>query len=356
MTDSNVTPDDLESDPVESASFCGDCVVYGADDFDDDRIVTVSIGKHRKWKRWHQTTHQTSISEMFADIANGGHAERGDKDVSLLFPGELSGARRICEAVTKLDLIMLDYETAGVTFDDVLDAVRSRDLTAMVWTSHSHDDDDPRIRLLLPLSESYVIDQPLSIERRKLHWRMTYDAVAESFVLPYDVTGGELNRAMYLPAHPRGRPWRMAANVGRCLTVPAVELPPEVIRPPREPYTGPVVGSLDIKKMIRRYGDRMDLVSYVRDIGWPVRFDSDEKLGIDCPRRYLPDGHSKGAQKSDTGCIVSTTPDGHAFIKCSHAHCSDIKTSELLALIVNSLDVDVCATLPSYIFETTNDH
>jgi hypothetical protein len=322
----------------------GDCRVYGsyADDPEPDRLMTVAIGPHRFCKRWHQYQTRIGRRELLSRMAEAHRVER-HKDRFLMFPGELAGARRLAEAVVSLEGIFLDYEGDGITFAAVSEALLDSGLTGLAWTSHSHKAGDERGRIFLPLSEPYVVDRSLPLERRKALWKVRYDSVGNSLGLPFDPTGSTIERAMYTAAHPPGAPFGMVMTVGRCLVLPDIDLPPERERTYLAPRKeGVAVANEELRRAFGRLliedCDRFDVCGYLDSIGWEChRWDGPDKVTITCPNQHE---HSDPDKIGGTVALSPNEQQDTASITCRHAHCSHIRPSDHLAMIAEAIEID----------------
>jgi hypothetical protein len=97
-----------------------------------------------------------------------------------------------------------------------------------------------------------------------------------------------------------------------------------------------------IGRFLRRFSERFAAADFVESIGWDVFSRPDEgKVVIRCPLERL---HSNfGEVDEDPGCVAvnaDASDGGHAFLKCQHQHGASHRTSDLLAKIIEQLNLD----------------
>jgi hypothetical protein len=324
----------------------GDAIVHGSPRGGPDRLMTIAIAPNRFCKRWDQFQWRGSRDDLLLRLAHE-HRILETKDAFLLFPGQLDGARRTMDAVVSIEGIFLDYEGDGITIDRVNEALLNSGYTGCAWSTHSHREGDERGRIFLPLATPWIVDASQPLERRKAEYAARYVAIAESFGLPFDRTGSDLNRAMYTASHRPNAPWSMVLSYGErsFITMPDV-----VLRPERERVaasarskSGGVV-TVDQKAVaawslfLREYGSRFDISSFIEAIGWEVvKHAGAGKAVIACPNA---DEHSDPTAKEGCVALSPGAHQQHASITCRHAHCADIRPSEFLAMIESQIEID----------------
>lgn len=179
------------------------------------------------------------------------------KDVGF-FIGGLAEKRKVAFR----QLLVLDIDEGG---DDALDNVRAwlKGRTYIIHSTHSSTVDEPRYRVVAPLSRIVVADEYGGI-MRILH---------EKFNLPIDVATFDFNRIMFLPSVPKDMDYFFETQNGEPIDVSAlldenddwrnlsdVEIPKKVqVQDPK--YKGGIVGAFCAKVSIR---EAMD--TYLSDV------------------------------------------------------------------------------------------
>lgn len=166
--------------------------------------LKISYGTSRFSKRWTNTTttwaelterlattHRTS--ETVAQYKRVSKPEQGEvKDVGGFVAGHLSGGRRKKGRVLERSIVTLDVDFAGEGFAERV-AEELADTAYCLYSTHSHTDDNPRLRLLIPLSNAVKATayEPLA---RKVAEQIGIDL--------FDDTTYEAHRLMYWPSTP----------------------------------------------------------------------------------------------------------------------------------------------------------
>lgn len=114
------------------------------------------------------------------------------KDVGGFVGGALKDSRRKAENVANRTLITLDMDSIDITTDEIWDLVTLfYGYESVIYSTHSHTPDSPRLRLVFPLARAVYPDEYQAISRR----------VADDIGLKYfDETTYEPSRLMYWPS------------------------------------------------------------------------------------------------------------------------------------------------------------
>jgi putative DNA primase/helicase len=170
-----------------------------------DKKITISTGRSREEKRWKnktllwsdllerlKKTHRTSETET--DYHAAPKSRRDEiKDIGGFVGGNISGGRRKKGAVTFRTLVTLDVDYAKNDFDVWGLFKMLYDCAACVYSTHSHTEESPRLRIVLPLDRE--IDPE---EYQPLARRIAGDLDIEIF----DNTTFQPERLMYWPSTP----------------------------------------------------------------------------------------------------------------------------------------------------------
>lgn len=170
-----------------------------------DKKITVSFGKSREEKRWKNKkllwsellerlseTHYTSETEN--EYLNSPKSRRDEiKDIGGFVGGNISGGRRKKGAVTFRTLVTLDIDYADADFA-VWDLFKMMyDAAACIYSTHSHTEDTPRLRIVIPLDREIDAEEYQPLARK-----IAGDLDIEIF----DNTTFQPERLMYWPSTP----------------------------------------------------------------------------------------------------------------------------------------------------------
>lgn len=145
----------------------------------NDRRLAISVGNSRKSINWQKTDMLWSefveklripqrTPEKLEEYLNMPAAQQGSlKDIGGFVGGTLSGPHRKADSVTGRDLITLDLDNiaAGET-DNVLRKIDALGIAYAVYSTRSHADWKPRLRVILPLDKTVSADQYEPIARK----------------------------------------------------------------------------------------------------------------------------------------------------------------------------------------------
>jgi predicted P-loop ATPase len=163
--------------------------------------LRIAIGKSRHDKRyvnkeisWQtlvdklSNTHYTA--ETSADFLKA-KKERQDeiKDIGGFVGGHLTGGRRLVGNVTSRSLLTFDADFASVDFWEQFCLQYSCE--ALVYSTHKHLPESPRLRLVIPLSREVFVDEYMAIMRQM---------AADIGINMFDHTSYQAHRLMYWPS------------------------------------------------------------------------------------------------------------------------------------------------------------
>lgn len=173
-----------------------------------DGDLVVSLGKNRNDTAWKNTTMRWSVlAAKLADSRETSEthkeflgltkdAQDQIKDIGGFVGGFLKDGRRLKANVTGRQIVTLDADYADSGFwDSVQDLMIDwSDFAALLYSTHKHSPDKPRLRLIVPLSKEVGPEEYEAIARKLA------DAVG---IEAFDDTTYEVNRLMYWPSHSR---------------------------------------------------------------------------------------------------------------------------------------------------------
>lgn len=169
-----------------------------------DKLITIAEGRYRQEKRWKNKdilwsaivsrlseTHRTSETAAEYKAAK---KDRQDeiKDIGGFVGGHIAGGRRKKGAVTFRSLITLDIDYGNIDAWECYKLLY--DSAAAIYSTHSHTEEKPRLRLIIPLADELEPDQYEPVARK-----IASDLDIEIF----DNTTFQEERLMYWPSTPK---------------------------------------------------------------------------------------------------------------------------------------------------------
>lgn len=170
----------------------------------NDRMLVISVGNSRKSTNWVRTEIMWSefvnrlrtpqrTPETIEEYLNMTKAQQGQlKDIGGFVGGALNGTQRKAKNVTGRDLVTLDLDNiASGETDNVLRTIDSLGAGYAVYSTRSHAEFRPRLRVIMPLDRTVTADEYEPIARK----------LASYIGLEMcDPTTFEASRLMYWPA------------------------------------------------------------------------------------------------------------------------------------------------------------
>ena len=164
-----------------------------------DGQVAIATGRSRHETAWKNRTatwsklverfaKTTRTSESFAEYQKSSKRQQTEtKDVGGFVGGSVKQGRRSNRTMITLDLDFIETTSEAVWTDITV----AHDFACVVYSTHSHKPDEPRLRLILPLSRPVMGDEYQAISRK----------LAESIGIDrFDDTTYEPQRLMYWPS------------------------------------------------------------------------------------------------------------------------------------------------------------
>lgn len=169
-----------------------------------ERVFIVSVGDSRESKKWKRTnykwpdfvqrcTQTQRTKETAVEYACMSKDNQGKiKDVGGFVAGSLNGERRKKENVTSRSMLTLDLDFVSMPAADLWDEIDTAfNYTALMYSSHSHTPEKPRLRLVIPLSRDISPAEYEPIARK----------IAEQIgINQFDDSTYETARLMYWPS------------------------------------------------------------------------------------------------------------------------------------------------------------
>lgn len=164
------------------------------------KIATANSRRSMNWKNkdmlWSDFVSKlesvTRTPETQTEYSHMSKEERDNiKDVSGFVGGTLNGTRRKADAVLQRRLVTLDIDTVPQGIDPWLTVTLIYDCAAVLYSTHSHTNESPRLRLVIPLSRTVTPEEYEAIARR----------IADDIGIDMcDDTTYEPHRLMYWPS------------------------------------------------------------------------------------------------------------------------------------------------------------
>jgi len=170
----------------------------------NSRKIYIAVGKSRhetKWKNVEMTYEAlvkklqftTRTRETFNEYKRMSKAQRDEiKDVGGFVGGSLKEGRRKAENLANRSLITLDLDNVDMSVSDLWDSITMvNDYEIMMYSTHSHEPNNPRLRLIIPLDRPVLPDEYEAIARK----------IAEEIGIDmFDDTTYQPVRLMYWPS------------------------------------------------------------------------------------------------------------------------------------------------------------
>ncbi len=169
-----------------------------------DGLIRISVGTSRKSTRWQSQELLWSqllerlrsfqrTQETLAEYKAMPKSQKDEiKDVGGFVGGELKGGRRLTTAVTSRRLITLDADNVTTDIPELLRLCY--DFAWCIYSTHSHEPEKPRLRIVIPLTRPVSPEEYQPISRRVAEWLG---------INQFDKTTFEPHRLMYWPSCPR---------------------------------------------------------------------------------------------------------------------------------------------------------
>lgn len=163
--------------------------------------LEIATGRSRReinWKnkeiQWSELIDKLSITHRTAETYNeyqSSKKPRQDeiKDIGGFVGGYLTGGRRKAGSVMHRQLITLDIDAGQPGLWD--DFTMMYDCAGLIYSTHKHSIETPRIRLIIPLDRQVMPDEYVAIGRR---------IAGEMGIEMFDNTGFQPERLMYWPS------------------------------------------------------------------------------------------------------------------------------------------------------------
>lgn len=168
------------------------------------RKIFIATGSSRRELKWRnvELTYEAFLSklqettrtrETFNEYKRMAKAKRDDiKDVGGFVGGTLKAGRRKAENLANRTIITLDLDNVDMSVEDLWDSITMlNDYEIVMYSTHSHSPDAPRLRLVVPLDRTVLPDEYQAISRK----------LAEGIGIDmFDDTTYEPSRLMYWPS------------------------------------------------------------------------------------------------------------------------------------------------------------
>lgn len=170
----------------------------------DNRKISIATGRSRHEKKWKnvESTYSSFIDklkittrtrETFKEYKSMSKTKKDEiKDVGGFVGGSLKEGRRKAENLANRSLITLDMDSVDIPVEDLWDSITMvNDYEILMYSTHSHEPKNPRLRLVIPLDRLVLPDEYQAIARK----------IADDIGMDmFDDTTYEPSRLMYWPS------------------------------------------------------------------------------------------------------------------------------------------------------------
>lgn len=170
----------------------------------DSRKIYIATGRSKTETKWKnvQISYDalvdklkvtTRTRETFSEYKKMSKLQRDAiKDVGGFVGGSLKSGRRKAENLANRSLITLDLDSVDISVSDVWESITMlNDFEVLIYSTHSHEPNNPRLRLIIPLERVVLPDEYQAISRK----------IAEEIGIDmFDDTTYEPSRLMYWPS------------------------------------------------------------------------------------------------------------------------------------------------------------
>lgn len=189
-----------------------------------EKLYEISIGRSRKSTYWEQSEISWSelakklslvvrTSETVAEWEQMAKAQRDEiKDVGGFVGGTLKNKERKAVNMASRSLLTLDLDHVPKGHDPWANVTMVLDYTGVLYSTHSHKEESPRLRLVFPLSRSTSSEEYEALSR----------LIAQDVGIEYcDDTTYQPHRLMYWPSASKNAIFRFEEHQGTILDVDA---------------------------------------------------------------------------------------------------------------------------------------
>lgn len=191
-----------------------------------DGEISIATGRYRKETRWKNRDIHWSLfvekvskinytSETMAEFLSAPKDRQDEiKDVGGFVGGSLAGGKRKAETIQARTLLTLDADTvegSAEAFWDIYTLMY--DNAAVVYSTHKHKPDKPRLRLVMPLNRPVTSIEYIAVSRY---------VAGELGINQFDDTTYEPERLMYWPSTAKDAEYYFEVQDGQWLDVDEV--------------------------------------------------------------------------------------------------------------------------------------
>jgi len=175
-------------------------------DLRHDGKLWIAVGtshRSKNWKNteldWSQLVREFSNTRRTGETTTEYRAKpKADrdlvKDVGAFVGGSLTAGQRLAANVRDRYVLTLDADHIEVSAASVYTRIQALGCAALVYSTHSHTPEAPRLRIVIPL------DRPISPDEHDAISRKVADKIGMNWM---DRTTFDINRLMYFPSTPQ---------------------------------------------------------------------------------------------------------------------------------------------------------
>ncbi len=239
----------------------------------------------------------------------------------------LENGRRQGKNIKALHLMVFDVD-GGCKFEKAVVAVKNSNLKAVIYTTHSHTEDEHRFRIVLFLKHPFVVDGKSENVKR---WKQFYRDTGKNLGIPYDKSCVDVTRTHYLPSCPDEKLARFEILEGEYLEISQTNTETQLEVFQSVSYPDTYFEDFNLSEWNRLYGHSFKMAELIKDKTELVYRDRpDGGFEIYCPES---DRHSS---KDSKGAWVTDGNIKYKFnIGCSHDGCAERNRFDRLKTLLN---------------------
>lgn len=132
--------------------------------------------------------------------------------------GAMRTERRRCRAaVEAIYVFAVDLDAGKTSIGEAKARLEARGVEAVIYTTHSHTNEKPRFRVVIPLAKPWALSAFPHPTSARLTWKRFYLAAAAEFGFEIDESCTDLARLFYEGRHDEGEPFETSHVAGRPL-------------------------------------------------------------------------------------------------------------------------------------------
>ena len=281
--------------------------------------ATISLTLWRSFSRGRRT-HYTWRDFIDTFVAQP-EIVRDKRKVAGFSLAAFDGDRRSLPRVEQVHALILDFDEGDTTVRQAAELLP--ETKSVVYTTFRHTPEHPKLRVIFPLSRPVDADEYARI------WSWAAHEIKKTRVL--DESTRDASRFWYLPSHPPGAPYEWHEPDGATLDVTRALKASKSITHTHRPFPCPRMPTHKKRTVVCADFSGADRTFFGRAFehaGMSFGLLDNGALAVACPWASQHTGGTDG--DSSTVVFPATTEVGWGLFHCSHAHCVERTTFDLL--------------------------